>query len=83
MRFEYLTYLFQVVDMEGRGRVWAIRVDDTAAPLDIFLDRAGEAGWELVSFTIESQSHHERLMYVGYQNSTPSSARAIFKRRVE
>ncbi len=83
MKFEYLTHLFQVHDLVGYGRVWAIRVEGGATPLDRFLDQAGEAGWELVSFTVESQSHRDHRMYVGYQHSTPTSARAIFKRRVE
>ena len=83
-RWAYLHQLFQVHDVPQAGRVWAVRTGPGVfVTLDSYLDSAGARGFELVSFTVESLAHRDHRMYVGYQVSSPSSARALFKKRVE
>ena len=83
MQFKYINQLFQVGSHQGARHWIAGLKSGKTLTLTEYCDALGTDGWELVSFTVESMAHHERLMYVGYQNSTPSSARAIFKKRVE
>lgn len=84
MRFAYMHQLFQVHDVPQAGRVWAVHTGPGAyVTLDSYLDSAGAKGWELVSFAIESLAHRDHRTYVGFQTTSPSSARAIFKMRIE
>ena len=57
MRSAYLHQLFQVHDVPGVGRTWAVKKDnDGYITLDSFLNWCGANGFELISFTVESQS---------------------------
>ncbi len=83
MKFEYINQLFQVEDVHGT-RQWAARIKNGQVfTLSEYLDALGSGGWELMAFVVESTAHRDHHMYVGYQRTNPTSARAIFKRRVE
>ena len=83
MRFEYINQLFQVESHQG-SRHWVARLKSgRTLTLTEYLEALGTDGWELMAFVVESTAHRDHHMYVGYQRTNPTSARAIFKKRIE
>lgn len=82
-RWEYHHEVFKVHRVQGYGLQWAADSGDgTVDLLRVRLNQFGAQGWELVSFAFEAQENTVPDLGGGFKRTSPTSARAVFKRRL-